>query len=348
MKNQIKLLILAFCCCLAGCNSTPTSEIDAIFADYSGNRPGAAVLVIKGSKPILKRTYGQANIESRTAINDQTNFRLASISKHFTALAILILVDEGKLHLNSALPEIFMDFPAYGEQIRIVHLLQHRSGLLDYEGLVAMDAKQQVHDKDVLQLMRQQSTTYFPPGTAYRYSNSAYAVLAMIVEQVSGYPFHEFLEQRIFQASGLDRTLAHIDGVNTVAERAFGYTVTNGEVKPSDQSLYSAVLGDGGVYSSLEDLSHWHNVNYGADLISADLMQKALTPQLEHYGFGWRIDTYQGHRRYHHSGSTSGFRNFIARFPDEQLTIIVLTNRAEPDAQPLAQAVLDLYLKPRD
>ncbi len=95
MKKQIQLLALGFCCCLQGCNSTLTSEIDAIFADYSGNRPGAAVLVIKGSKPILKRTYGQANIESRTAINDQTNFRLASISKHFTALAILMLVEEG-------------------------------------------------------------------------------------------------------------------------------------------------------------------------------------------------------------------------------------------------------------
>ena len=94
MKKQIQLLTLGFCC-LPSCNSTPTSEIDAIFADYSGNRPGAAVLVIKGSKPILKRTYGQANIESRTAINDQTNFRLASISKHFTALAILMLVEEG-------------------------------------------------------------------------------------------------------------------------------------------------------------------------------------------------------------------------------------------------------------
>jgi CubicO group peptidase (beta-lactamase class C family) len=348
MKKQVILFILAFCSCLSGCNSTPTSKIDAIFADYSGNRPGAAVRLIQGSKPILTRTYGQADIESRTAINDQTNFRLASISKHFTALAILILVDESKIRLNSTLPEIFNDFPAYGERITILHLLQHRSGLLDYEDLIPTDAKHQVHDSDVLQLMQHQTGTYFPSGTAYRYSNSGYAVLAMIVEQVAGKAFHEFLEQRIFQASGLDRTLAHIDGVNTVTARAFGYTVANGEIKPSDQSLYSAVLGDGGVYSSLADLSHWHNVHFGAELISADLMRRALTPHLENYGFGWRIDTYKGHRRYHHSGSTSGFRNFMAHFPDEQLTIIVLTNRAGPDVQPLAQAVLDFYLEPRD
>ena len=226
--------------------------------------------------------------------------------------------------------------------------MQHRSGLLDYEPLVATEPQQQLSDRDVLQLMSQQSSTYFPPGTRYRYSNSGYAVLAMIVEQISGLTFYDFLSQKIFQPSGLDRTLAYVNGVNSIADRAFGYTISNGEIEPSDQSLYSAVLGDGGVYSSLADLTRWHGLDYGSQLISPALRQKTLTPGLGDYGFGWRIDTYQGHRRYHHSGSTSGFRHYIARFPDDELTIILLTNRAGPDAQPLAERVLKLYLKPKN
>lgn len=348
MKCRLSALILTCILALTGCNSNPTSQLDDIFQEYSGLQPGAALRVLKKSQPILTRTYGLANLKPQTVITENTNFRLASISKHFTALAILMLINDNKLRFDTPLTAIFKDFPNYGEDITVEQLLQHRSGLLDYEPLVATDTQQQLRDQDVLELMSQQSSTYFPPGTLYRYSNSGYAVLARVVEQISGLQFHEFLSLKIFQPSGLDRTLAYVNGVNSIPDRAFGYAVSNSETKPRDQSLYSAVLGDGGVYSSLADLTRWHREDYGSKLISPTLGQKTLTPGLGNYGYGWRIDTYQGHRRYHHSGSTSGFRHFIARFPDEQLTIILLTNRAGPDAQPLAERVLELYLKPKD
>lgn len=329
---------------LSACTVDKDQEVDKLFAAYSGDSmPGAAVRVIRGGEVILTRSYGMADIEAGQAVTPQTNFRLASITKHFTALGILMLIEQERLTFDTVMLQIFQNFPAYGDDISIELLLQHRSGMPDYEPLVPDDAGQ-VHDADVLEIVIQQEEGYFAPGSEYRYSNSGYAVLAMIIEEMANMRFAQFLDERIFAPSGMHNSVAFEDGISTVPNRAFGYTVTDGEVEFTDQSPYSAVLGDGGVYSSLADLTRWDAAGYGADLISEDSMAAALTPAMENYGFGWRIDEYDGHRRYHHSGSTSGFRNFLQRFPDADLTVIVLTNRAEPDVLPLGEAIADLYL----
>jgi CubicO group peptidase (beta-lactamase class C family) len=143
----------------------------------------------------------------------------------------------------------------------------------------------------------------------------------------------------------MDRSVAYQKGVSTVENRAYGYTVDEDGVHFSDQSPTSAVLGDGGVYSSVEDLLKWDRALSSGDLIRADLLQQAWTPGLADYGFGWRIDRYRDRRRIHHSGGTSGFKNFFQRFPDDDLSVVVLTNRAEPNVQPLAEQVADLFLE---
>jgi len=329
---------------IAGCSMTTEERIDEMFADYTGDNPGAAVRVIRDGEIVLTRTYGLADLETGAPVAAASNFRLASITKHFTALATLMLIEQRRLTLDTVMVQVFQDFPAYGDDISIEYVLQHRSGMLDYEPLVPEDATEQVHDVDVLRSMTEQEAGYFTPGSEYRYSNSGYAVLAMIIEEMANTSFAEFLDERIFEPSGMANTVAFVDGVNTVPDRAYGYTVTDGVVEPSDQSLYSAVLGDGGVYSSLDDLTSWDAAGYGRDLVSPETMQMILTPALETYGFGWRIDDYDGHRRIHHSGSTSGFRNFLVRFPDDRLTIMILTNRAGPDVQPLGEQIADLYL----
>lgn len=335
--------IVAACLTLTAC-SDPETRIDELFADYDGAaRPGAAVLVIRDGARELTKTYGVADIATKEPITEATNFRLASLSKQFTATAVLMLVDEGRFTLDSTLAEIF---PASGDAaapITVRQLLSHQSGLPDYEPLVPADGDQ-VHDADVLALMLATERLDFEPGSAYHYSNSGYAVLAMIVERVSGQRFADFLDERIFTPVGMAGTVAFERGVSKVPNRAFGYTVTETGVDFTDQSVWSAVLGDGGVYSSLDDLYRWDQALYRDELISAELKAAMLTPGLENYGFGWRIDSYDGERRYHHSGSTSGFRNFIQRFPDKRLTVVVLTNRAGPDVQPLAERVADLYL----
>ncbi|MGI9260922.1 MAG: serine hydrolase domain-containing protein [Woeseiaceae bacterium] len=320
-------------------------EIDQLFADYRPDgTPGASVMVIKDGQVLDVRSYGVADMETGTIVSPATNFRLASVTKQFTATSILILVEQGLLKLDDSVREYFPEFPGFMDEITIRHLLQHTSGIEDYEPLYGDQFPEQILDRGVVDLIANTETTYFPPGTEYRYSNSAYAILATLVEDLSGEPFPQFLDNYFFGPLGMNETVAYRRGTNEVTNRALGYRVDRQEIEPADQSAWSAVLGDGGVYSSVMDLYKWDQALYDNDILSAEMWQQAWTPGLENYGFGWRIDEYNGRKRLHHSGSTSGFRNFMQRFPEDRLTIIVLTNRADPDVKPLAEKIADLYL----
>ncbi len=330
---------------LAACGMNPEEQVDRIFADYRGvDTPGAVVRVITDGAPVLTRTYGMANIEEKIPLRPETNFRLASLTKQFTAMSILMLADRGQLRLDDSLQDVFPDFADYGASITLRNLLHHTSGMIDYEPFVPNDSPKQIVDREILELMKQQDHTYFAPGAAYRYSNSGYAVLAMTVEQVSGQSFADFLHANIFAPLEMSATVAHQEGISTVPNRAYGYHVSENGVEFSDQSPWSAVLGDGGIYTSVVDLGKWDQALYDGNLVSTELLQQAFTPNLEHYGFGWRIDEYAGRKRMHHSGSTIGFRNFIQRFPEERLTVIVLSNRRDPEVDPLAERVADIFL----
>lgn len=330
---------------LTACTQSAEEKADRLFKPYSGRKtPGAALLIIKDGKPLFAKTYGQADLKKKTPVTAQTNFRLASLTKQFTAMCILQLIERGKLDFETKLNDIFPDFPAYGKSISIRNMLQHTSGLQAYEDLIADTVQAQVLDNDVLELMKRQDSTYFKPGTKYRYSNTGYAVLAMVVEKVSGQRFARFLQDHIFIPLKMENTVAYEQGISKVNNRALGYAVTDSGVFDSDQSVYSAVLGDGGIYSNLNDLLKWDQALYTNRLVSAEMLQKAFTPFMESYGFGWRIDTYKGHKRIHHTGSTSGFRNVIQRFPDDRFTVIILSNRKAPGVRPLAEKLVDWFL----
>jgi CubicO group peptidase (beta-lactamase class C family) len=193
-------------------------------------------------------------------------------------------------------------------------------------------------------MMMEQDSTYFQPGTDYRYSNSGYAVLAMIIEKISGKSFAEFLKKNIFMPIGMNNTVAHRKGISKVLNRAYGYTVDADSVRFTDQSLTSAVLGDGGIYSSIDDLFKWDQALYTEKLISHENLKLAFTPALENYGFGWKIDEFKGRFRVSHTGNTRGFCTVIQRFPDDAFTIIILTNRSESGVALLADHLADIYL----
>lgn len=334
-----------------GCRMEKTAKVDEIFQAYNNAAtPGAAVMVIKNGKPVFVRAYGMAHLEENRLVLPATNFRLASVTKQFTAMCIMMLAERGLLTYEHTLTEIFPEFPPYGNAITIRHLLQHTSGLMDYEDLIPDTATVQVLDRDVLRLMLAQDSTYFTPGTQYRYSNSGYAVLAMIVEKISARPFAEFLRENIFSPLGMANTVAFENGRSTVNHRAMGYREENGAFVFKDQSLTSAVLGDGGIYSSIEDLFKWDQALYLEKLVKSETLQRAFTKGVLNdgrtidYGFGWRIDEYRGHMRAQHTGSTSGFRNVIQRYPGDKFTVIILTNRAEPEVEGLADQLTDLFL----
>jgi CubicO group peptidase (beta-lactamase class C family) len=313
---------------------------------------------------VFRRGYGVTYLRTLHKIDAHTNFRLASFTKQFTATAIMLLVHDGKLHYEDRLTDIFPDFPEYGRAITVRNLLTHTSGLPDYEDLLMKqypdtppEKVPQIHDAGVLKLMEQQTAASFPAGTKWEYSNSGFAVLAMIVEKTSGKPFGEFLHERIFAPLKMTNTLAYEKGKNEVSHRAYGHTKTEKGWQETDQSPTSAVLGDGGIYTSLDDLIQWDRALREHTLLSEVEMLPALTPaqlvdgppkypdgQVLHYGFGWFLDPHNGHKRMSHNGETIGFRTTIQRFPDDKLTVIVLSNRADADPEQLALRVADLYL----
>ena len=343
------------------------NQIDAVFNSLkSTNAPGAAVLVVRNGKPVFRRGYGVTDLRTRTLINPVTDFRLASFTKQFTATCIMLLVHDGKLHYDDHLTDVFPEFPAYGKSITVRSLLNHTSGLPDYEEILMKqypntpgDKIPQILDAGVLKSLERQAAGQFPPGSKWQYSNSGYAVLAMIVEKVSGKPFGQFLHDRIFVPLKMNSTLAYEKGKNEVPHRAYGHTKEkDGTWRETDQSPTSAVLGDGGIYTSIDNLEKWDRALREHTLLSETEMQPALTPveptsgpakfrsgKTLSYGFGWFLDPYQGHRRMYHDGETIGFLTTIQRLPDDNLTVIVLANRTDVDPQALALKVADLYLK---
>lgn len=360
-------------------------KIEAIFAPLSDARsPGVAVLVQHSGRTVFERGYGVRDLRSLAAIDAETNFRLASCTKQFTAMAIMLLVHDKKLKYEQNLAEFFPEFPAYGATITIRSLLHHTSGLPDYETLMEQEGKSggrkwtgenQIHDADVLALLEKEHMTQFPPGTKWAYSNSGYVVLGLVVAKVSGKSFGDFLRERIFAPLKMDQTVAYEKGKNEVANRAFGNSRDGSAWKQTDQSSTSATLGDGGVYSSLSDLAKWDEGLAKNTLLSEGEMREALTPATlvggtkpvwpadqdrtagtpVAYGFGWFLDPYRGHARMWHYGETMGFHTYIERFgasasetgrlDQSALSVIVLCNRTDLDPEALASKVADLYFE---
>jgi CubicO group peptidase (beta-lactamase class C family) len=340
------------------------------------DEPGVAVLVRKDGKTVFSRGYGVRDLRSRERIGPDTCFRLASVTKQFTATAVMLLVRDGKLRYEDELTDVFPAFPAYGRTISIRQLLTHTSGLPDYETLMEAAEKgrapiwtpeRQIHDDEVLALLRSETKGRFGPGTSWAYSNSGYVVLGLVVARASGKPFPDFLRDRIFRPLQMAHTLAYEAGKGDIPQRAFGHTKEEGTFREADQSATSATLGDGGVYSSIEDLARWDEALRTNELLSPGLMKPATTPvtfpdgsrprwpaepgednlapgQPVAYGFGWVLDPWRGHARMWHHGSTRGFRTAIERFTDDGATVVVLANRDDLDLRDLALQIAKPYL----
>ncbi len=322
------------------------AAVDRLMDRYTGEVPGVSLLVVKDGKALVRRGYGFADLETRARATPATNYRLASVSKQFTAASILLLKQDGKLKLSDPVRKWLPQLPASDDAITIRHLLTHTSGLIDYEDLIPDDRQKQLSDADVFDLIVSQHRLYFAPGSDYRYSNGGYVLLGLIVERVSGEDLAAFMHQRIFKPLGMDHTLMyeHRDDQH-IAHRAWGYSFLDGRWKRTDQSLTSATRGDGGIYSSIDDLAKWDAAWYDNRLLDADSRRAAMrvhTPTDDPdvgYGYGWRIT---GDSLWH-SGESQGFRNVIVRWPKRHLTVIILTNRNDPKPYPLALAVGELF-----
>jgi CubicO group peptidase (beta-lactamase class C family) len=355
---MIKLFLIMIMGVLSSCSKENIMEnnlmkIDQIFSDYNSlGMPGAAVMIIQDGTPILQKGFGMADLKQGLPVTPKTNFRLASITKQFTAMSILQLVERGNLSLDTTLLDIFSEFPDYGKIITIKDLLHHTSGLYDYEGLEPKGQVRQLKDKDVLTSMMSMEGAYFPAGEKHRYSNTAYAALTQIIEKETGITFGNYLKNNIFDPLDMDNTLAYENGINEVSNRAYGYTIEESGVRLTDQNKYSAVLGDGGIYSNLEDLYRWDQSLYTYQLLGQQYLDAAFSNhktsrgKLMNYGYGWRIENYKNMDILYHTGSSIGFRNIIYRIPSKNFTVVILTNRdagGEFSKLTAAHKIIDIF-----
>ncbi|MDQ6633795.1 MAG: beta-lactamase family protein [Gemmatimonadota bacterium] len=315
--------------------------------------PGASVVVIRDGQVAFMKSYGLARVESSEPMTPESNFRLASLSKQFTATAVMLLVADGKLRYDDALATVLPlpELPAYARAVTVRQLLNHTAGLPDYEDFVPDSQTAQVHDADIPRLIARAAVPKFAPGTKYDYSNTGYGLLALIVERASGVPFADFLRTRIFTPLGMTNTVAFVEGRSTVPNRAYGYTVDSTHTaRFTDQSNTSAVLGDGGIYSSVSDLVKWDQALEQHTLVSADAQRLAWTPPVlpagekTDYGFGWFVDRDRGMTRLKHHGESRGFTNAILLYPERRLTVVILTNRTGGAPWDIAQRIAVLQL----
>lgn len=341
-------LATAMCAHAQSAQQSRLTQIDQLMSRYAGDIPGASLLVVSNGKAVVRRGYGYANLEEHVEAGPQTDYRLASVTKQFTATCILLLRQDGKLRLQDRVRKWLPELPASDDAITLYQLLTHTGGLIDYEDLIPPGRTTQLDDADVLSLIASQHRLYFAPGSAYRYSNGGYVLLGLIVQRVSGMDLADFMHERIFKPLGMDHTLLyeHHRGPQ-VTNRAYGYSDINGKWTRTDQDTTSATRGDGGVYSSIDDLAKWDAALYTDKLLNADSRRLAFSahvrtddPSID-YGFGWRItgDTVW------HSGESMGFRNVIVRWPKRHLAVIILSNRNHFQPYPLALAIGQLFLQ---
>jgi CubicO group peptidase (beta-lactamase class C family) len=379
MRQTGVLFLLSFIAASSSFAQSSAKEISRQMEDVfsgiaSGDSPGFAVLVRKDGEIIFERSYGVRDLRTKAKIDARTNFRLASFTKQFTAMAAMLLVRDGKLRYEESVTNIFQEFPAYGKTITVRNLLNHTSGLPDYEDLMDQAEKtkgpiwsseKQIHDAEVLQLLEKEPRGKFAAGTKWEYSNSGYVVLGLIVAKVSGKSFGQFLHDRIFAPLKMNHTLVFEKGKNRVANRAYGHSKNENVFVETDQSSTSATQGDGGIYSNLEDLSKWDDALRNHTLLSDEEFLPAITsarlpPGAESklaedvpeslrghasaYGFGWFLNLQEPHPLMWHYGDTMGFKTAIFRYPADNVTVVLLCNRTDLDQGAMTLKAAQLLL----
>lgn len=339
-----------------------TKKMDKVFTEFEKSNPAAhALFVIQNEEIIYQKVVGEADIEHHTEASTITNFRMASVSKQFTAAAILMLEKQGKLSLDQPLTDFFPDFAAPGKLITLRHLLTHTSGIVDYEEIMPDTLQAQLLDTDVLALVEGYDKVYFPAGSEFRYSNTGFCLLALVVEKVSGQPYASFVEQEIFTPLEMLNSRVFEPGKD-IPERAFGYALDEaGKVRFSDQSTTSATKGDGGVYTSLEDYRRWYNLRQeklGIDFPAAFSTCEAPLSGSSgaFYGLGWFfLPEGTGRKKnlpltMYHSGSTCGFSNDVVEIPAEQTLVVFFSNLADNHAafKPVLKVLEDAGILPSE
>lgn len=276
-------------------------------------------------------------------ITFHTHFRLASVSKQFIAYAIIQLVESGHLTFDTAILDIYNDLPTYFKDITIFQLLHHTSGIFDYEDMPHQDTDSQIQDEDIIPFLKTTTTTYFTPGTQYRYSNTGYILLGRVIEEVSGTTLDDYLKIHVFEKAGLQDTLVNHQGITKIKNRAYGHVLENKKLIIQDQYWCSATIADGGIYSTVADLKRWitYLLNQEEALQNTMFCTHILANGLDTaYGMGMGVISIQDKKIYYHWGDTIGTNTLILFSKDYDIQCIFLTNLGNIDTLHLKDNII--------
>jgi CubicO group peptidase (beta-lactamase class C family) len=309
--------------------------------------PGIALRIIQDGRATKTATYGLANLELNVQVKPETVFEIGSITKQFTATAILLLQQDGKLSVDDLISRRLKNIPASWTNITIRHLLSHTSGIRSYTGLTGFELTRHLTQEQFIRAIGEYPLE-FQPGESWKYCNTGFNLLGFIIENVSHKKYWDFMRERIFSPLEMTVTQDRRPG-DIIPNRAAGYEQTNNIWINRDYDL-TDVFAAGAIVSNIEDLTKW-NAALDCDVIlNFSSKEQMWTPtklnngKLTKYGFGWFIETVEGHRNIGHSGSTSGFSASIQRFPDDKLAVILLSNTDEQIATTLARQVAIMRL----
>ena len=331
----------------------PAARVDSLFATWRADgAPGCAVGVAENGRTVLQRAYGLADLEHAVPNTPATVFEAGSVSKQFTAAAVVLLARQGKLSLEDDVRGFVPELPDYGTPITIRHLLNHTSGLRDWgsvQEIAGWPRGSRIHTHaHVLDILGRQRALNFTPGAEYLYSNTGYNLLAIIVERVSGTSFAEFSRREIFEPLGMMHTRWRDDFTRIVPGRAQAYHRRGGAYHL--QMPFENVHGNGGLLTTVGDLLAW-NEAFAADRIPGLMAMETrgrLTGGREiEYALGLRVTRHRGVREVSHSGATAGYRAYLARYPEQGLSVAVLCNAADANPTALARRTADLFLGSR-
>ncbi len=332
--------------------TTMTDKVDQLFALWDRpDSPGCAIGIIERGQMIYKRGYGMANLDHDIPISSKTVFRINSTSKQFTAMCIVLLVEEGKIALGDKIQKYLPEMPQYEAAITIRHLLHHTSGIRDYldvMDLAGMRESDYYTDDEALAMLARQKRLNFNPGEQYLYSNSGYFLLAMIVQRASGKSLRDFAAEKIFQPLGMLSTHFHDDHTMIVKNCAIGYS-PNSDTGYRINMTTLDIVGDGGIFTTVEDLFLWDQ-NFYQPTVGASSITHLLSPGMLNngnrldYAGGLIISDYRGLKTVSHGGAFVGFRAEMIRFPEQEFTVICLANLSSIKPHQLALQVADIYL----
>jgi len=325
---------------------TVRQRVDELFSGFERDTPGAAVGVVHKGQVIFQAGYGSADLRKKTPVDPDTAFHLASCGKQMTAVAILLLVQDGKLRLGDRAVRYLPELRVWGDKIKIRHLLQNASGVPDpYSALEQASGRPTVDDE--LRLLASWRRLDFRPGTQYAYSDSGFDLLGLIVERVAKEPFPQFMQERVFGPAGMTNTFIFDDARVSQAKRALGYDRQLGDWVLNDSNDLNFLYGSGEVYSTVADLARYDRALFGGVLLRPDLLREMVTPSpISSYAFGWVVDTAfdSGEPYYGHSGLWMGYTAYYLHYPKESLSVMVLSNSSDTNTESLAFDTAEVFM----